>query len=202
MIAALKANGKDAKVRRAAAQWSLEAGQPDEAKTQAEAAVQLDPDSAANQLIRGMVAMVRKDFKTAEEAFAKAHLLAPGSFTPLSNLTLALAEQKEDAKKRLALDYAQVLTRLFPDQSDTATTVGWTLYRLGRTDEAEVQLRRAVSSGTTLPDTLYFYAQLLADRGQKDEARRLAEGALKTARSSTPFLWRAQAEALVEQLKK
>jgi tetratricopeptide (TPR) repeat protein len=196
-VKALTAHGKDARVRRAAAQWSLEVNKPEQAEEQAKAAVQLDPESAANQIVRGMVAMVRKDYKTSEESFSKGHLLAPLNFTALSDLTLALAEQKDDAKKqRLALEFAQVLTRMFPDQPETAGTVGRTLHKLGKLDEAEAQLRKAVSTGTTAPEPYYFYAEVLAARGQKENAKKFAEAALRAVKSPAPFLWRAEAEAL------
>jgi len=215
ILAAIKARPKDAKVRRVAAQWSLEIRSLPQAEEQADAAVQLDPDSAANQVVRGMVAMVRKDYKTAEEALGKAHLLAPGNFAAISNLALALAEQdiaakkpdsaakKQDSevKKRLALDYAQVLVRLFPDQPEAAATLGWTLYRLGRLEEAEASLRKAMSAGTASPETYYFFARVLADRGNKENAKKLVEAALRMPPKG-PFLWRADAEALVKELSK
>jgi tetratricopeptide (TPR) repeat protein len=201
MVAAINARLKDPRVRRAAAQWSLEVGRFKDAEEQAKAAVQLDPESAASQTVRGMVAMVRKDYKTAEEALGKAHLLAPGNFAAISDLALALAEQQSPAKKRLALEYAQVLVRLFPDQPDAAATLGWTLYRLGSLDEAEAQLRKAMSAGNPSPETYYFYARVLADRGRKDDAKKLLDAAVRMPPKG-PFLWRADAEALAKELSK
>lgn len=201
MVAAIKANPRDARVRRVAAQWSLEIGRLDQAEEQAKAALQLDPDSPLSLTVRGTVAMVRKDYKTAEECFGKAHLLAPGNFAALSNLALTLAEEESPAKRRLALEYAQILSRLFPDQADAAGALGWTLYKLGRVDEAELVLRKAVSAPSVSRDTLYFYARVLTDRGRKEEALKLLEAAL-AAKPSASFLRRADAEALLGDLQK
>lgn len=200
MAAAINANPRDARVRVAAAQWSYEVGRLEEAETQAKAAVQLDPDSFGANLYRGLIATARKDYPTAEQFLQKAHLRSPANMTAITSLALALAEQQSPAKRRLALDYAQVASRLYPDESEAAAALGRVLYRLGRLDEAESALRRAVSVLRPTPQTLYFYARLLADRGRPEEARKLLQ--TPPMQASVPSYLDAELRALREELDK
>ena len=198
MLEAIKANPRDAKTRVTAAQWSFEIGKLDQAEEQAKAAVQLEPESLNCQLVRGLVALLRKDYKTAEEFYGKAHLQAPSNFTATNNLALALAGQEEESKKRLGLEYAQVNARVYPDQSEAFSTAGWALYRIGRIDEAEVNLRKAASLPRPSPDTFYFLARVALDRGRKDEAKMILQ--VPALKSSMPYLMRKEAESLIEEL--
>jgi tetratricopeptide (TPR) repeat protein len=198
MLEAIKANLRDAKVRATAAQWSYEIGKLDQAEEQAKAAVQLDPGSLGCQLVRGMVALARKDYKTAQEYYEKAHLQTPSTLNVTDNLVLALAGQDDDAKKRLALEYAQISIRVFPEQAEAFSTFGWALYRSGRIDEAEAALRKAASMARPSPDTLYFLARVMAARGNKEEAKSLLTPA--AMKNPGPRLMRKDAEALAEEL--
>jgi tetratricopeptide (TPR) repeat protein len=198
MFDAIKANPRDAKTRVVAAQWSYDIGKFDQAEEQAKAAVQLEPDSLNTQMIRGLVALMRKDFKTAQEFYEKAHLQAPSNLTVTNNLALALAGQDEEPKKRLAMEYAQINARVYPDQSETHSTLGWVFYRLGRLDEAYANLGKAISLPRPSPDTFYFTARVSADRGRKDEARMLLQSPV--IKSPGQYLMRKEAEALLEEL--
>jgi tetratricopeptide (TPR) repeat protein len=198
MLEAIKANPRDAKTRVAATQWSYEIGKLDQAEEQAKAAVQLDPASLNCLLVRGLVALVRKDYKTAQEYYEKAHLVSPSNFAAINNLALALAGQDEEAKKRLAMEYAQIASRVYPDQSEAFSTLGWVLHRLGRLEEAGVNLQKAISMPRPSPDAYYFLARVMLDRGRKDDAKMLLQAqALKTP---APYLMRKEAEALAEEL--
>lgn len=197
MVEAIRLNPRDAKTRIAAAQWSYEIGKLDQAEEQAKAAVQLDPDSLNSRLIRGLVALLRKDFKTAQEFYEKAHLQAPSNFVAMNNLALALVSQDDELKKRLAMEYAQINARVFSDKPEAFSTLGWVLYRLGRAEEAEATLRKAISSPRPSPDAYYFLARLYVDRGQKEEAKMLLSQVVK---SPTSFLMRKEAETLAEEL--
>jgi tetratricopeptide (TPR) repeat protein len=198
MFDAIKANPRDAKTRVVAAQWSYDIGKFDQAEEQAKAAVQLEPDSLNAQMIRGLVALMRKDFKTAQEFYEKAHLQAPSNLNATNNLALALAGQDEESKKRLAMEYAQINARVYPDQSEALATLGWVFYRLGRLDEAQANLGKAISLPRPSPDTFYFTARVIADRGRKDEARALLQSPVM--KSPGQYLMRKEAEALLEEL--
>lgn len=197
MVEALTVNPRDLRTRLVAAQWSLETEQFEQAEQQADAALKLDPDSLQAKILRGVVALFRKDYSTAEEQFEKAHLQSPGNFAASNNLALALCEQDVEAKKRLALEYAQVNAQRLPNQAEAASTLGWVFYKLERIDEAEAALRKAASGGTMSPDTAYYIARVSVDRGREEQARQLLESALKTTR---PFSLRKEAKLLLESL--
>jgi Flp pilus assembly protein TadD len=77
-------------------------------------------------------------------------------------------------------------------------TLGWTYYRTGRIDEAEVALRKANSLGRPTPDTLYFLARVMADRGRKEDAKMILESPIM--KSPGAYLMRKEAEALLAEL--
>ena len=199
MASALVAAPKDIKTWLVAGQHALETGQLEEAEKRAAAAMNLDAKSLDAKILRGVIALFQKDYKGAELYFESAHLQSPGNFAASNNLALALIEQKDESKKRRALEYAEANARQFPKNAEAASTYGWALYKLGRMDEAEQALRAAASGGTFSADTAYYIARVSVDRGQEEDAKKLLESALK---STGPFSQRQEAKALLERLKK
>jgi tetratricopeptide (TPR) repeat protein len=198
MVAALTAAPKDLRTRIFATQWSLDTDQLQQAQQQADSALQLDPTSVDAHFLRGVVALYLKDYPKATECFQKVVSESPSSFPGSNNLALSLAEQDDTAKKK-ALEYAEMNARQFPNQAEAFSTLGWVYYKLGRLDEAETALRKAISSGQLSADTAYYIARISVDRDRKDEARQLLEQAL---RSTAPFSMRSEAKSLLEQLTK
>jgi len=202
MVAALTAAPKDLKTRLVAAQWAWEAGYLEEAEKQAAAAMQLDAKSLDAMILRGIIALFRKDYKSAERYFEAAHLQSPKNFAATNNLALALAEQDDETKRRRALDYAEANVRQYPKSSEALSTYGWVLFKLGRAEDAEKALRLAVSGGTFSADTAYYLARVLVERGREadmKDARQLLESALA---STGPFSQRQEAKTLLDHLKK
>lgn len=198
MIAALTAAPKDLRTRLFAAQWSLDNDQLKQAAEQADAALQLDAKSLDAYLIRGVIALYLKDYKKASECFQKILDQSPSNFAASNNMALALIEQDDTAKKK-ALEYAEMNARQFPNQAEAFSTLGWVYYKLGRLDEAEAALRKAVSGGQMSADTAYYIARISVDRDRKDEARQLLESALK---STNPFSMRPEAKELLDKISK
>lgn len=195
---ALKAaDKKDIKVPLVAGQFFLETGNLDQAKEQAAAALAIDDKSIEAQLFRGIVALFQKDYKGAELHFEQAVLKAPNNFAATNNLALALVEQRDEAKNRRALAYAENNAKLYPKSAEAASTYGWVLYKNGRLNEAEQALNAAASAGNISSDTAYYLARVSADRGNKDVARNLLKAALASKR---PFSQRDEAEKLLDKL--
>lgn len=199
MVAAIKANPRDYKTRLVAAQWSFETNSFENAEKQAEAALQLDPESLDAKYLRGTAALFLKKYDVAESWLQKAHLQSPSHLATITNLALALVEQNDDAKKQLAQEYVELISRGYTDVIEVMSTRGWVLYRVGRLEEAELALRKAFSSGRPSPDTFYYFGRLMVDRGHKEEARQMLETAL---RRPGLFCWRQECEALLGELKK
>jgi Tfp pilus assembly protein PilF len=202
MEKAIVAAPKDLNTRLAAAQWNLQAGQFDEAKKQASEAQKLDSNSVEAKMVRGVIALFLKDFKGAELYFQEAFNQSPRTFGASNNLAIALVEQTGDdaeAKKRRALGYAQNNVQQYPKSAEAYSTLGWVFYKMRRLEDAEKMLNTAVSSGQMTPDTAYYLARISVDRNKETQAKQLLEGALK---SPEPFMYKDEAKALLEQLKK
>ncbi len=198
MAAAIAARPNDLQVHLAAAQWAIETGQYDEAHKQAEAAAGLSPESPEARHVRGLVCLMQRDYRGAEEIFAAALVRSPTSFSARNNLAVALVEQTSPAQRRQGLEHAQINVRQHPRQPDAYCTLGWALYRLGQREEAERALLMATFNGVTAPDAAYFLARIAMDEGRKDDARELVETALTT---KGLFLLRKEAEELWSRLK-
>jgi tetratricopeptide (TPR) repeat protein len=197
MVAALKAAPKDAQTRLVAAQWAWETGQLDEAKQQVDAALRLEPKYLQAKILRGVVAMFQKDYKTAEVWFESAHQQAPKDFAASNNLALALVEQDDESKRSSALGLADVNARKYPRMGEALSTYAWVLDRLGRPEEAEKVMRDVVAAGSVTADTAYYWARILKDRGRAADAKQWLESAL---RSPAPFHHRDDAKALKDKL--
>jgi Tfp pilus assembly protein PilF len=205
-----------------AAQWALETAQLPDADKHATKALQLaraarnittDANAAQTdarllsaQILRGLVALFRKDYKTAEQFFEDAHLQSPSNFAASNNLALALCEMKtadgkpDQPKLNRALEYANANYTAKPRDPETASTLGWVLYKAGYKERAEGALRLAASSGNLAPDTAYYLAQVAYDGGSK-ENKELAKNLLEAALKTTSFSMRPESEALLAKIK-
>jgi tetratricopeptide (TPR) repeat protein len=204
MAAAINFAPRDVNTRLAAAQWSLQTGQFQQAAAQADAALQLDADSLAARNLRGVVALYEKDYQTAADFFQKAHIDRPSFFPASNNLALALCELSDPAQKRRALEFAQNNVRQFSNQAEGYSTLAWVLYKLGRVDEAEQALNKCVqvarqAGQNVSADTQYYMARIWADKDRKDDAKQLLQ---QTLESTQPFSMRPEAEELLEELSK
>lgn len=198
MATALKAAPKDFATLMSAAQLAAETSTFNKAKDYAAAALEVNKESIDAKLTLGVVNLLLKDYPAAEKLFYDALQQSPSNFAASNNLALALAEQKEDAKKMKALEYAAVNVRQFPKQAEGYSTLGWVYYKLGKLDEAEQSLRTAASSGQLSPDTAYYLAKVLVDRDKKSDARTLLNVALK---SKALFTMRKEAKELLDSIQ-
>ncbi len=199
MAAALAASPKNIKTRLMASQYALDSGKLDEARRQSIAATRLDSESLEAKLLQGEIANYEMNFEGAELFFEAVLKRTPDSLPASNNLALALISQDDKSKQRRALEIAEGNFKKYPKMAQVASTYGIVLYRLGRLDDAEKALAGAVSIRETDPETAYVFARIAADRGHKAEAVRLLGVSLKGVR---PFMYRQEAEELLEQLKK
>jgi len=197
MTYALSVAPDDLAVWLVAAQWSLETRQLDDAEKQAATAMRIDPNSLQAKILRGVVALFREDFASAEVYFESAVSQSPSNFAATNNLALALCEQTDDTKKRKAVEYATNNARLYPRNSEAASTYGWVLYKAGKVQDADKVLSQLARSGRVTEDTAYFIARVAFEMGRKDEAKAVLQKALKSTR---PFSKRKEAEQLQSEL--
>jgi len=185
----------DARTRIAAATWFLYHREPDGAKPHAAAAERLDPKSKQASLIVAAVARHLRDYTAAESRLEALHRAEPGDLDVANQLALVLAEQADEAKRRRALDLAEATAKSHPGSAEAMATLGWVCYRLGRLADAEQALRAARAGASTRPDTAYYLARVLAERGQRAEAGKLLKQALDAPGT---FVFYSDAKRLLE----
>ena len=190
---------KNVKTRLVAARWAFDTGQLEEALAQTNTALKLDDKSLEAKVLRGMIAAFQKDYRTAERFSEEAHLQAPESFVANNNLALALIEQKDDAKRRRASQYAWDNVQKYPKSPEALSTYGWVQYKLGKLDEAEGALCAAIQGAGFNPDTAYYLARVNVDRNREVEARALLKGAIE---EPGIFAMRQEAKGLLDQLNR
>ena len=199
MAAAIAAEPKNLKVRIAAAYCALGMSQLEDAQKHALAASQIDPKSFDAKFLRGLIALLQKDYVAGELYFDSALKQTPNDFSAANNLALALVEQGDEAKTRRALELAEANAKKFANSASAISTYGWALYKAGKLDEADQALKKSLALSKPSIDTAYYAAKVLADRGRAVEARQLLETALKGNTSLS--MCRAEAEELLAQLK-
>lgn len=194
---ALKAQPKSARPRISYALWQVDQGRPQVAKSLADEAAAVEPESKEARKVRGLVAFHLRDLATTETIYEALHREAPDEVGITNLLALSLVDQQDKAKRARGLQLAEALARQYPRSAEILATLGHAHDRNGHPQDAEINLRAAVSGGRAAPDTAYFLARVLADRGRADEARKLLVAA--TSQRSA-FAYRKEATDLLNSL--
>lgn len=198
---AVKAAPSDPAVLLAAAQWYLGQNDLEAARVQAEAALKLDPSSLEGRVVRGAIARVARDYKTAKQFFNDAHVQSPLNFPASNSLALVLVESGEAADKQRALEMAQAnaaMSQNGPQQVPALTTLAWVFYKMNRKEDAVSILDQISRNNALTTDGAYYVARILADRGERDRARQILEQVLE---NEPMFATRPDAKDLLEKLK-
>jgi tetratricopeptide (TPR) repeat protein len=200
---AIKASPNDAAVQLAAAQWYLGQNDLETAKQGAEAALKLDARSLEAKVVRGAIARVARDYKTAEKFFNDAHVQSPGNFPASNSLALVLIESDDKDARQRSMEMAEANVAMHrensPQQVNALTTLAWVYYKLGRREDAEKILAQITQNNLLTTDGAYYVAKLLADRGEKDRAQKILEQVLE---NEPMFATRPDAVDLLAKLKK
>jgi tetratricopeptide (TPR) repeat protein len=154
-------------------------------------------------VVRGAIARVSRDYKVAERYFNEAHVQSPGNFPSSNSLALVLVEGDDKADRQRALEMAEANVAMqregSPFQVTALTTLAWVFYKVGRREDAEKILSQITQSNQLSTDGAYYVAKILADRGEKDRARKILEEVLA---SEALFATRPDAVDLLDALKK
>ena len=201
--AAIKAAPSDPVVLLASAQWYLGQNDLETAKITADNALKLDPKSLDGKIVRGAIARVARDYRTAEKFFNEAHVQSPGNFPASNSLALVLIESDDKDSRQRALEMAEANVAMHrensPQQVNALTTLAWVYYKLGRREDAEKILAQITQNNALTTDGAYYVAKLLSDRGEKDRARKILEEVLA---NEPMFATRPDAVDLLAKLKK
>jgi tetratricopeptide (TPR) repeat protein len=200
--AAVKAAPNDPAVLLASAQWYLGQNDLETAKTTAESALKIDTKSLEGRIVRGAIARVARDYKTAEQFFNEAHVQSPGNFAASNSLALVLIESEDKDDRQRALEMSEANVAMYrensPQQINALTTLAWVYYKLGRREDAERILDQISRNNALTTDGAYYVAKILADRGEKDRARQILEQVLE---NEPMFATRPDAVDLLAKLK-
>jgi tetratricopeptide (TPR) repeat protein len=196
---AVRADKTNLKTLIAYAQWLIQTGDPAKAELVLAQSRKIDPESVDALSLSGVAARMSKKMKPAEDYFVEALRLGPSNSGVINQLALLLVDQPDDAKRKRALDFAQINATLRPDSSEANITLSWVLYKLGRTRDANELFKKGVQMGGLTADSSYLVAQMLVDQNQKDVARQILERALDNS-EGTLFIMRADAETLKDSL--
>jgi len=201
---AIQTDGNNPRVHVAYAEYLLQQGNLAGAKAQAELAARDDPKNLDVQRMQAMVARFARD-PAAAKLFQSILDNAPSDFFASNQLALILADAKDDAQRKKALQYAEVNARQYENNAgyviEVLSTLGYCLYRNGNVDQARQVMSKCaqLAVGRPIsPDTVYFMALTLADqRVNADETRRLLKQGLD---SQGLFFFRDDARALYDKL--
>ena len=86
-----------------------------------------------------------------------------------------------------------------PQQVNALTTLAWVYYKLGRREDAEKILDQISRNNALTTDGAYYVSKILADRGEKDRAKKILEEVLD---NEPMFATRPDAVDLLAKLKK
>lgn len=194
---AVKAYPKSVPVRLAVASWFLEQGRGDDAKAQVDAAAKLDPKSTEARRLLGLIARSQNDHSQAEAIFQSLAQDAPGDDWLRNQLALSLAEQTDPAKRRKAVELAELSIRQDSKSPDAMMTLGEVYYLTDRKADAAKILQAVINTGRANSDAVYYFSRILQDEGRPEKAEPL----LKTALSAPGlFLRRKEAKLLLDRL--
>lgn len=150
----------------------------DEALARARQAVEIVPESSELAFTLGSLLDSlgkRDEAMKVMQGIVASH---PEHYQALNYVGYSLAVQGKDLEH--ALELLQRADRLAPDQFFIVDSLAWALFRLGRTEEALQNIRRAVALVPSPEvEILEHYGDIAAAAGQKEEARKAYEQALK-----------------------
>lgn len=192
-----KSAPRDWRVPAAHAAWLLDHNRADDARKQADEAARLDARAAMPRLLQALIAWQTGRHADAERLLKALRDESPGDLTVMNYLALTLGEQDDPAKRRQALELAEIQARLRPGSGEALTTLGRVQDRIGDREGAEKTLRAAIETGGGTPETAYYLARAIAPSAPRDEVVRWLRISLE---APGRFTFRDQATAWKQQL--
>jgi type IV pilus assembly protein PilF len=120
--------------------------------------------------MQGLVLMQLREHNAARDSFNQALKLQPNNPEVLNNYGWFLCVSTNEGQRGLDLIKRAQLDTMYPTPEKAYVSAGLCLRRLGRNQEAEDQLRRAVLIRPDLIGALFNLAQITFERGDMKEA--------------------------------
>lgn len=143
------------------------------------------PDDPQVLYVRALMWERRDEIPRAEADFRKILAIDADDVNALNALGYTLADRTDRYQEALELISRAIAAQ--PDNAAIIDSYGWVLYRLGRNEEALVELRRAFIKQKDAEIAAHV-AEVLWVLGQKDEARKFFEEARKIDPKSRSLL--------------
>ena len=196
---ALKADPDSPAVLNLSLVTALNNGDMGQVKGLAQRLYAVNPRDPASLKTCGTAALYLEDYPKAESLFLEGLRLQPANTEIENGLALALAEQNDPEKCRLAVQHAVSNLQKQKNNPEYLATLGWTLYKSGDTDQALSVLQQTAADGQLHSQTAYYLADVLNSKGGEEEnVKKLLTAALE---GNAPFPKRNAAEKLLKQLK-
>lgn len=180
IIDAARSNPNDFQVMSIAAHLALKWESVSGAKQFADRALKIKPDSTEAKGMCGLIALYEKNFNEAQKYYEEILREKPDDFNGRNGLALALCEQPDPQKLNHALSNAKLNVQANPQSLDALTTFAWVLHKSGQVDDAENILAQVYNTGVISATGAYYLAEIREMRGNKEQAKTLAEAALST----------------------
>lgn len=152
-------------------------------------------------LLRGIAAQMQGDYPQAERLLADALRQSPGDLTAITQLPIVLVEQSDESKRERALRLATIVAQKHPASQPAMATLGWVQYRMGKIDQAEGNLKRAVVGMPREGDSLFYLAQVLLDKGKAAEVEQLVKPLQAAVARPGRFIQRANARRWLKDIE-
>jgi superkiller protein 3 len=198
---AVKDEANNANTLAAYGQWLIKTGSIEKAEATLEEARKANPASLDTLILSGVAASMAKKMKPAEDYFMEALRISPTNGGVINQLALLLIDQPDEDKRRRALEFANMNSRLNNESTEARITLAWVLYQLGRLQEANAALQQGLQLGNPNPDSSYLVAKILVDQNQTDAAKQLLQSSLESENAGM-FVHEQEARALLETLGK
>ena len=138
---------------------------------------QAHPDSESLEFQHAALMEQAGDFKASEKAFRELLQQHPNNAEALNYLGYMLADR--GVKLEEALGLIQRAVSIQPDNPAFLDSLGWVLFRLGRTEQAEPYLVRAAQGSRDDPTVLEHLGEVQAKLGQWSDALKSYRRALE-----------------------
>ncbi len=124
-----------------------------------------------------------KNFRLSDESYEKALIIDPENSFVLNNYSYYLSLRNENLTKAETMSAKAV--KLDPENAANMDTYGWVLYKLGRYQEAETWVEKAVAATPKSdPDLMEHLGDINFKLGKTDKAMELWQEALKAGKGS------------------
>lgn len=132
-----------------------------------------------------MAADMNGDHVVFEQLMRKLIQIKPNHAHAYNALGYSLLDRNERIPE--AMELVEKALQLAPDDAAIMDSVGWGYYRSGNLDESVKMLRRAYAANPD-PEIAAHLGEVLWQRGDKDEAKRIWQDSLKANEGNAPLL--------------